>query len=759
MRHPVRYHPETARRRILPTLILLAGSVRAAVPGGESTGAPAPGLEARGALQWQRQQLLGPDLHQLYYLPDTPGNRFQQGLPDRSRLRFDGRGGDVYALTAAELHGLLQADPDLRPSSVERCQPALDLARIATGAQEVQMGIDSSGEGLGLDGSGVAVGLVDTGIDVFHPDFMDAQGNTRILALWDQVEGIVYTQAQIQAGSVPNRDDDGHGTHVAGIAAGAGRAEPVGQFSGFAPEAGLLVVRTTFLESDVLAGVQWVYQQAESRGMPAVVNLSLESHIGPHDGTSWFEQELSALTGPGRLLVVAAGNNAENGIHTEAGYGQSITLPFDPDAFSTSQLACYAASTDRPVLVLEAPDGTTFSPGGTRVHQGTTIIFPAAGHRGSDWECLLELRTGQDPGRWVLHLSHAAAGSRSVQAWGRALEFTQPESAHTLGMPSTADSALCVGSYVTRWQWDSLLGGRQYGGTSREGQPSLFSAWGPRVDGQQRPHLLMPGQGIFAPLSSEANASGDRIHPGGNHWLLQGTSMAAPALAGSLALLLSALPDLGLAEVQELLAGVGHEYTAQAGRGLLWLPELMEAALGGFSNLDLQPGLDELTVDWRLNTTVDGGVQTLQRVRDTGSTTLDSLAAVAGSYSFVDTGLVAGETVRYRVQLFDAGGGLQATLLSAPGSLLAAVPGLLAGAPHPNPAWRTLELPLQVENPLELEWSVFALNGRRVLQGRNTVPRGLWPLALDVSGLASGRYVLDLAGGGRREQHTITVVH
>ncbi|MCL0138013.1 hypothetical protein M2T37_27410, partial [Klebsiella pneumoniae] len=93
-----------------------------------------------------------------------------------------------------------------------------------------------------------------------------------------------------------------------------------GQFGGFAPQANLLIVRTTFLESDVLSGVQWVFQQAQSRDLPAVVNLSLESHIGPHDGSSWFEQELSDLTGPGRLLCVAAGNNAVTGIHSEAGY-------------------------------------------------------------------------------------------------------------------------------------------------------------------------------------------------------------------------------------------------------------------------------------------------------------------------------------------------------------------------------------------------------------------------------------------------------
>ncbi|MCA9787236.1 MAG: S8 family serine peptidase, partial [Candidatus Cloacimonetes bacterium] len=123
------------------------------------------------------------------------------------------------------------------------------------------------------------------------------------------------------------------------------------------------------------------------------------------------------------------------------------------------------------------------------------------------------------------------------------------------------DSAISVGSYVSRWDWLSQAGSRQYSGSSRVGLPSLFSGWGPRVDGRELPHLLMPGQGIFAPLSDAASASLDRVHPSGDYWLLQGTSMAAPAMAGGLALLLEARPELGPAEAMALLAETGVDYT------------------------------------------------------------------------------------------------------------------------------------------------------------------------------------------------------
>ncbi|MCB9474004.1 MAG: S8 family peptidase [Candidatus Delongbacteria bacterium] len=711
-------------------------------------------LTGRAGLQWLRQSQTSPQLHHLYWLPDPGAGVALAALPGSSQRTFRGTRGAVWALDEAELRALLKANPGLEPGSVERCQPALDEARIATGAEFVLPGTSGS---LGLSGAGVVVGMVDTGIDPSHPDFRDAQGHTRILAYWDQVEGRVWSQAELDAGSVPNRDDNGHGTHVAGIAAGSGLASQ-GQFGGFAPQANLLIVRTTFLESDVLSGVQWVFQQAQSRDLPAVVNLSLESHIGPHDGSSWFEQELSDLTGPGRLLCVAAGNNAVTGIHSEAGYGQSIELAFTPEGQATAQLAAYVSSTDGPSLSLIAPDGTSFGPGASRVYNGTTITFPQPAHRTQDWECMLELVTSSSPGEWRLRISHSQAGSRTVQAWGRALAFASPVSEHTIGMPATADSAISVGSYVSRWDWLSQAGSRQYSGSSRVGLPSLFSGWGPRVDGRELPHLLMPGQGIFAPLSDAASASLDRVHPSGDYWLLQGTSMAAPAMAGGLALLLEARPELGPAEAMALLAETGVDYTPQAGRGLLWLPELMDQALGGFSAFIVTPTLDEIRLSWRLNSGLDGGIQRLWRVSGSDEILLDSLTAEVGLHQRVDTGLLPGDVVRYRLQLLDADRVLQASLLSGETGLRSSVPGLLAEEPWPNPASDALTLLLQMEQAGPVRWALHSLDGSRVLTGSAAPGRGVHPLRLELSGLASGSYLLDLESADKHEQRRISVI-
>src|SRR5690606_24930367 len=99
---------------------------------------------------------------------------------------------------------------------------------------------------------GVILGFIDTGIDVFHPDFLDSLGNTRILAIWDQYNadngssaygyGEVWDSSAINSGNCSHLDhgNTNHGTHVAGVAAGNGRA--VNNYKGVAPDANIVMV-------------------------------------------------------------------------------------------------------------------------------------------------------------------------------------------------------------------------------------------------------------------------------------------------------------------------------------------------------------------------------------------------------------------------------------------------------------------------------------------------------------------------------------
>src|SRR5262249_11289355 len=123
-------------------------------------------------------------------------------------------------------------------------------------------------------------------------------------------------------------DEVGHGTLVASVAAGnglaTGAAVPAGRYAGVAPEATLLIVRASdtgtarFTDAAVVAGAQFAVDRAAALGLPLVVNLSVGSHHGAHDGTSPLERALAALVPPGtpgRAVVVAAGNDGAAPVH------------------------------------------------------------------------------------------------------------------------------------------------------------------------------------------------------------------------------------------------------------------------------------------------------------------------------------------------------------------------------------------------------------------------------------------------------------
>lgn len=164
-----------------------------------------------------------------------------------------------------------------------------------------------------LFGEGVLIAVLDSGIDYFHPDFRKEDGSTRILALWDQTAeprentapagfaiGAEYTKAEIDralaAGSreaayeiVPERDLSGHGTQVAGIAAGNGRASG-GRYRGVAPESDLIIVRLGAAKeggfprtTELMQAVEYVMRKSEEYRRPVAVNMSFGNAYGSHE--------------------------------------------------------------------------------------------------------------------------------------------------------------------------------------------------------------------------------------------------------------------------------------------------------------------------------------------------------------------------------------------------------------------------------------------------------------------------------------------
>src|SRR5690606_16779806 len=179
----------------------------------------------------------------------------------------------------------------------------LEAARVATVSHDTSLRairVDGLRQWEGSDwtgrvGHGVIIGVYDTGLDYGHGDFRDAAGRTRLLGLWDQTatgagrpppEPFTYGEycppASLEDGTCGQQDLHGHGTHVAGTAAGNGLDVGTGgtprQYAGVAPAADLLVVKGgdgTFSFDRILDGVRWLFAEAERLGRPIVVNLSL----------------------------------------------------------------------------------------------------------------------------------------------------------------------------------------------------------------------------------------------------------------------------------------------------------------------------------------------------------------------------------------------------------------------------------------------------------------------------------------------------
>lgn len=224
----------------------------------------------------------------------------------------------------------------------------------------------------GMTGKGVIVAVIDTGIDWSHKDFVNPDGTSRILYLYDLFDtswttsngtvgtkpplvdktnkpiGTLYTKAQINAalagkGRVNSKDTVGHGTACAGTAAGNGRATannvPEGTYKGVAPDADLIIVKAENGSGGIsnlgYYTVDWILNTAKSLGKPAVINMSFGSHFSSHEGDAPQEIMLDTLVGPGKpgaVITVSAGNEGSDSFHAGGTFGPD--RPGQADNFS-----------------------------------------------------------------------------------------------------------------------------------------------------------------------------------------------------------------------------------------------------------------------------------------------------------------------------------------------------------------------------------------------------------------------------------------
>jgi len=421
-------------------------------------------------------------------------------------------------------------------------------------------------------GAGVVVGIVDFGGDFAHRNFRKANGKTRLIGIWDQSGAtpaggpVAYgrwhapsainaalKQADPYAALGYQPAPGSHGTHVMDIAAGNGRGTGT---PGMAPDAELLFVQLggtdipwegagavgkSFGDSvQLLEAVRFIFDQAGDR--PCVVNLSLGTNGGPHDGSTLVEQGLDAMLRekPNRAVIIAASNAQDDGIHASGSVPNGGTFDLAWEVAATdvtgNEVEVWYPGADRFAVELVAPDGAVLlraEPGESRTlvrpnHAGQPVAFVASrlnDPNNHDNTVGLFLSPTLPAGRWTLRLHGRAVIDGRFHAWIERDDSDQAhlnqssfvagrDDTHTIGSISCGQETIVVGSYDAHKATLPL---------------SWFSSAGPTRDGRQKPEVSAPGHGVLA-----ANA-----RSGGGAVLMSGTSMASPAVAGITALVLA----------------------------------------------------------------------------------------------------------------------------------------------------------------------------------------------------------------------------
>ncbi len=571
-------------------------------------------------------------------VPESPVAVLIEGTPSPSELESRGIvvgtvAGDVVTATMplSLLPELLAVEGVERVKAAAPVETALNVSAYEMDANELWAGTPPSFPANSLTGNNVVIGIIDTGTDPRVADFKTSTNQTRFKSIWDQqwsgappagfAYGTEYTESQINAGSITNyRDYDGHGTHIAGVAAGNGQSTGNGQapyrYVGVAPRASLIAVKAYMLESQIVDGVNYVFRKAAAISKPAVVNLSLSVALGSHDGTYSFDRALSALTGPGKIITAAAGNRGLQNGHARydlaSGAVTDVTFNIPTYTPSLSQHeTIYIEGWHEPSSAFDvkliSPTGitsATIAPGaesgyvetadGTILIQNDRVtnslgakqivvyvsygVEGTARPRAGTWKINIKRRSGTTSGLIHWWLSQYLLGTTTLPAFTGA----GIDTACTVSSPATGDSVISSGAYTTKVSWTNNVGSTsKYPYSPPMYALSDFTSRGPRRDGVQRPDVMAPGYGVMSSMSTDATISATYQDPDGVHSMNKGTSVASAHTAGAVALLLEQNPQLTPSAVRTILRtrARADSYTGTAPNGK-W----------GYGKLDVSTG-------------------------------------------------------------------------------------------------------------------------------------------------------------------------
>lgn len=493
---------------------------------------------------------------------------------------------------------------DLKDFYFEFAPPAL-LADTAL----VRHKINLVHQGINLDtsytGKGVIVGIMDQGIDFNHPDFKFANGKTRVLRYWDHTVnatnpplpygyGTLWDSTAINNGTCTSLETGtAHGTTVSGMAVGNARANS--KNIGAAPESDIIVVETDFnlpnWTLSIADACDYIFKVADSLGKPAVINLSLGSYLGSHDGRDPAAELMDSLLDAkkGRIIACAAGNagnrgnfHVHNDIDSDTSFVWNLNNPgntyvgtnkilFDLWGDTITSNYQFAFGADRPGPNYGFVGRTNFRLA-LSDDNGVVVYDTIYNQQGQRIACIETWRetVGQNFHMQVVFRTidslnylyrFETTGSGSYDIWGGAwqycsdfvnsipsvnqmpniINYVMPDSLQSIVSSwNCSPKVISVGNIQNRKSFTDKNNNIQtFAGTP--GNLAASSSKGPSRLGIMKPDVAASGDISFGSgpmwyLSNPANNT--NIEVGGFHVKNGGTSMASPVVAGSAALYL-----------------------------------------------------------------------------------------------------------------------------------------------------------------------------------------------------------------------------
>lgn len=489
----------------------------------------------------------------------------------------------------------------------ELSRKAVLLLNVARPAVNAEILLRPEDENKRYNGKGIIMGIVDYGFDYGHPNFYDSTGDFyRVTRVWEQQNhqgnppsgfgyGTEMQTREVILAAKTDTDLETHGTHVAGIAAGSGAST---EYYGLAPGSELVLVSTNRTDAGIADGLRYIAKYAESQGKPCVINFSLGSNVGPHDGTSAFDRLCENQSKPGLIFVGAAGNDGNQPIY--------ISKKFEPNSNDTIIQTAIISKGNADDIVADFWGSSSTKFGATVMLFDTLkkkIVANAPFYYAlTDSQKIQTFRLNADSASYIVQIGSEVSVYNQkptmmvqinlnnggphlipvvrvtckdgfVEGWSSYGVFSdlgnpdfQPGSTdHTVNeIGGTGKKIISAGAFCTKNVWQTPEGlPYHYGENAILGDIADFSSKGPTADGRIKPDISCPGYGVVSSFSRFFNGTYPPAYykvmeipfDDENYYfgILQGTSESAPVVSGTIALWLEENPALTVDEALEII--------------------------------------------------------------------------------------------------------------------------------------------------------------------------------------------------------------